>query len=154
MLFWLFLILIAICIGCFIILEHISFKHDCTEIFTACVAAIPGVVGCTGLIISVIIFAMNYFGLEGNIAEYKERYNTIVFEVENKLYDDDVTTTSRRELVKEIQNWNCDLVKGKKIQHNFWIGVYIPDIYDDFEFIPLEKILKEDDMKNEIIQMR
>ena len=143
MLFWLFLILIAICIVCFIILEHVSFKHESTEIFTACAAAIPGVIGGFGLIVSIVIFATTYFGLEGNIAEGKEHYNTIMFEVENKLYDDDVTTTSRRELVKEIQKWNCDLAEGRKTQHNFWIGIYIPDVYDDFEFIPLDGLLKE-----------
>lgn len=143
MLFWLAFILIAISIVCFIILEHVSFKHDCTEIFTACAAVAPGVFGCIGLIVSIAIFIQSYVGLEGNIAEYKEHYNTIMFEVENKLYDDDVTTVSRRELVKEIQNWNCDLAKGRETQHDFWIGIYIPDIYDDFEFIPLDGILKE-----------
>jgi len=143
MLFWLFLILIAICIVCFIILEHVSFKHDCTELFTACVAAIPGTIGSIGLIVSIIILAGNYIGLEGDIAEYKEHYNTIMFEAENKLYDDDVTTVSRRELVKEIQKWNCDLAEKRANQHNFWIGIYIPDIYDDFEFIPLDGLLKE-----------
>lgn len=143
MLFWSFLILIAICIVCFIILEHVSFKHECTELFTACVAAIPGVVGVFGLIVSIIILAGNYIGLEGSIAEYKEHYNTIIFETENKLYDDDVTTVSRHELVKEIQKWNCDLAERRANQHNFWIGIYIPDIYDDFEFIPLEGLLKE-----------
>jgi len=143
MLFWLFLILIAICIVCFIILEHVSFKHDCTELFTACAAVIPGVISFIGLIVSVIILAGNYIGLEGDIAEYKEHYNTIMFEAENKLYDDDVTTVSRRELVKEIQKWNCDLAEKRANQHNFWIGIYIPDIYDDFEFIPLDGLLKE-----------
>lgn len=143
MLFWLFLILIAICIVCFIILEHVSFKHDCTDTFTTCAAVIPGTIGFIGLIVSVIILAGNYIGLEGDIAEYKEHYNTIMFEVENKLYDDDVTTVSQRELVKEIQKWNCDLAEKRKNQHNFWIGIYIPDIYDDFEFIPLDGLLKE-----------
>lgn len=143
MVFWLTLILIAISIGCFIILEHVSFKHDCTEVFTICAAVAPGVFGCIGLIVSIAIFIQSYVGLEGNIAEYKEHYNTIMFEVENKLYDDDVTTTSRHELVKEIQSWNCDLAKGRENQRDFWIGIYIPNIYDDFEFIPLDGLLKE-----------
>lgn len=143
MLFLLTFILIAISIVCFIIFEHVSFKHDCTELFATCAAVIPGVIGFIGLIISVVILAENYIGLEGNIAEYKEHYNTIMFEAENKLYDDDVTTVSRRELVKEIQKWNCDLAKRKENQRDFWIGIYIPDIYDDFEFIPLDGLLKE-----------
>lgn len=130
MLFWLFLILIVI--GG---ITYIIYDSDASVIAL--------IIGVVGTIISMVIFATNYLGLEGTIAEYKEHYNTIMFEVENKLYDDDVTTVSQRELVKEIQHWNCDLAKRKAIQHNFWIGIYIPDIYDDFEFIPLDGLLKE-----------
>lgn len=130
MLFWLFLILIAV--GA---ITYMIYDSD------ASVLAL--IIGAIGTIISIVIFSTNYLGLEGTIAEYKEHYNTIMFEVENKLYDDDITTVSQRELVKEIQHWNCDLAKRKAIQHNFWIGIYIPDIYDDFEFIPLDGLLKE-----------
>ena len=130
MLFWLFLILTVI--GA---ITYMIYDSD------ASVLAL--ITGAVGMVISIAILSANYLGLEGTIAEYKEHYNTIMFEVENKLYDDDVTTVSRRELVKEIQKWNCDLAKRKAIQHNFWIGIYIPDIYDDFEFIPLDGLLKE-----------
>lgn len=130
MLFWLFLILIVVGV-----ITYMIYDSD--------VSAFTLAIGIIGTIISIVIFSANYLGLEGTIAEYKEHYNTIMFEVENKLYDDDITTVSQRELVKEIQHWNCDLAKRKAIQHNFWIGIYIPDIYDDFEFIPLNGLLKE-----------
>jgi hypothetical protein len=130
MLFWLFLILTVIGV-----ITYMIYDSDAS--------ALALIIGVVGTIISIVIFAANYLGLEGTIAEYKEHYNTIMFEVENKLYDDDVTTVSQRELVKEIQHWNCDLAKKKAIQHNLWIGIYILDIYDDFEFIPLEGLLKE-----------
>jgi len=130
MLFWLFLILTVIGF-----ITYMIYDSD------ASVLAL--ITGAVGMVISIAILSANYLGLEGTIAKYKEHYNTIMFEVENKLYDDDVTTVSRRELVKEIQEWNCDLAKRKAIQHDFWIGIYIPDIYDDFEFIPLDGLLKE-----------
>lgn len=130
MLFWLFLILTVIGF-----ITYMIYDSDASVLVL--------IIGVVGTVISMAIFAANYLGLEGTIAEYKEHYNTIMFEVENKLYDDDVTTVSQRELVKEIQHWNCYLAKRKAIQHNFWIGIYIPDIYDDFEFIPLDGLLKE-----------
>ena len=103
MLFWLFLILIAVGV-----ITYMIYDSD--------VSVITLIIGIIGTIISIVIFSTNYLGLEGTIAEYKEHYNTIMFEVENKLYDDDITTVSQRELVKEIQHWNCDLAKRKANQ--------------------------------------
>ena len=37
----------------------------------------------------------------------------------------------------DIQDWNEDLAKYREIQDDFWIGIYIPNVYDQFEFIEL-----------------
>lgn len=143
MLFWLCIIVGIISIILFIIYESVSFKYDIIESLVSILGAILGVMSAAAIIFSLAAFCINYTGINGDIAEYKEHYNTLVFEVENNLYKDDVTTVSRHELVKEIQKWNCDLAKRKENQRDFWIGIYIPDIYDDFEFIPLDGLLKE-----------
>lgn len=143
MLFWLCIIVGIISIILFIIYESVYFKHDIIESLVLALGAILGGVSAAAIIFSLVTFCVNYTGINGDIAEYKEHYNTLVFEIENNLYKDDVTTVSRHELVKEIQKWNCDLAKRKENQRDFWIGIYIPDIYDDFEFISLDGLLKE-----------
>ena len=97
-------------------------------------------IGAIALFFSLVAFGINYLGLNGQIAEYKAHYESLVFQVEHNLYMDDVTEESNRDLVKEIQKWNCELASKKENQHDFWIGIYIPDIYDQFEFISLEKL--------------
>lgn len=143
MLFWLCIIVGIISIILFIIYESVSFKYDIIESLVSILGVILGVISAVVLFFSLVAFCINYIGINGDIAEYKEHYNTLVFEAENNLYKDDVTTVSRHELVKEIQKWNCDLAKKKENQRDFWIGIYIPNIYDDFEFIPLDGLLKE-----------
>lgn len=143
MLFWLCIIIGIISIILLIIYESVNFKHDIIESLVLISGTILGGMSVVAIILSLVVFCVNYTGINGDIAEYKEHYNTLVFEVENNLYKDDVTATSCHELVKEIQKWNCDLAKRKENQRDFWIGIYIPDIYDDFEFISLDGLLKE-----------
>ena len=143
MLFWLCIIVGIISIILLIIYESVDFKHDVIESLVSISGAILGGMSAAAIFFSLITFCVNYTGINGDIAGYKEHYNTLVFEVENNLYKDDVTAVSRHELIKEIQKWNCDLAKKKENQRDFWIGIYIPNIYDDFEFIPLDGLLKE-----------
>ena len=38
-------------------------------------------------------------------------------------------------LIEDIIEWNKEIRFGKEFQHDKWIGIYIPNIYDDFEEI-------------------
>ena len=38
-------------------------------------------------------------------------------------------------LIEDIVEWNKDIKFGKEFQHDKWIGIYVPNIYDDFEEI-------------------
>lgn len=89
------------------------------------------------LFIMGIILGVNYFGVEGYIASCNVRYDMLVYQLENDVYDND-NDLGKRELMVDIQNWNEDLARYRANQDNFWIGVFTPNIYDAFEFIELE----------------
>lgn len=95
------------------------------------------VIGIFGIIASVVVLAINYIGIDGYIAQMNTRYETLVYQYENDIYDND-NDLGKRELMVDIQNWNEDLSSRRERQHDFWIGIYIPDIYDQFEFIELK----------------
>ena len=94
-------------------------------------------IGIFGIIVSVVILAINYIGIDGYIARMNTRYETLIYQYENDIYDND-NDLGKRELMVDIQNWNEDLSSGREDQRDVWIGIYIPNIYDQFEFIELQ----------------
>lgn len=124
MLFWTFVIII--------IAGFVLFNFDLENLGIAL-----SVIGIFGIIASVVVLAINYIGIDGYIAQMNTRYETLVYQYENDIYDND-NDLGKRELMVDIQNWNEDLSSRRERQRDFWIGIYIPNIYDQFEFIELK----------------
>lgn len=124
MLFWTFVIII--------IAGFVLFTYDLENLGIAISA-----IGIFGIITSVVVLAINYIGIDGYIAQMNTRYETLVYQYENDIYDND-NDLGKRELMVDIQNWNEDLSSRRERQRDFWIGIYIPNIYDQFEFIELK----------------
>lgn len=94
-------------------------------------------IGIFGIIASGVILAINYIGIDGYIARMNTRYETLIYQYENDIYDND-NDLGKRELMVDIQNWNEDLSSRREDQRDFWIGIFVPNIYDQFEFIELQ----------------
>ena len=92
-----------------------------------------GVVGCIEL-------GEEYIGINGRIANYQQHYNSLMYQLTNKVYNEDITTNSYYQLIEEVTHWNCDLAKRQALQNDLFLGIFYADIYDQFEFIPLELI--------------
>ena len=126
MLFWLILIGFVVSV-CFL---HITDGDETSCVFTL----------VTGLLLTIclIILLFNYTNIDGEIAASNARYNAIVYQLENNIYDND-NDLGKRELYEDVMNWNTRLAWHKEGQDDFWIGIFIPNIYDQFEFIEFEE---------------
>ena len=80
---------------------------------------------------------VNYACVDGFIAENQVKYETLVYQYENDIYDND-NDLGKRELMVDIQEWNEDLAWHQANQEGFWIGIFIPNVYDQFEYIQLD----------------
>lgn len=89
------------------------------------------------VLISLIVIACCYIGVDGYVDVMHVRYGMLTYQYENNIYDND-NDLGKRELMEDIRNWNEDLAWNKRMQRDFWIGIYIPDIYNQFESIKLE----------------
>lgn len=93
--------------------------------------------GFLGTAASLIIIGFAYIGADARIEANNVRYETLTYQLENNIYDND-NDLGKRDLMEDIQEWNEDVTFKQNIQDNFWVGIYYPNIYDQFETIPLD----------------
>ena len=132
MLFWIFVgifvvALVGIIVCCYL---GCDVGVDITEILT--------VISGIAIVVSIAIMSNRYIHADADVAKYQKRYESLTYQYENDFYDND-NDIGKYELVSQIEYWNTDLAYRKTIQRDFWLGIYYPNIYDQFEFIKLDK---------------
>lgn len=90
--------------------------------------------GITVLIMGIVI-AEAHIPANAKVEQYQMRYESLVYQYENDVYDGDDDVVGKRDLYTDIEHWNSDLAYYKRIQKDLWVGIFYPDIYDQFEFI-------------------
>lgn len=94
----------------------------------------------SGIIIAIMfmVFACDYIGVNAQVEKTKEQYNAITYKVESGACRDEFGLLNK-EVIDEIQDWNESITYYKNIQKDFWIGIFIPNVYDQFETIDYTK---------------
>lgn len=127
MIFW---ICLTIFIGGLIWCIYSDWENGCGIVTLA--------IGAAAILISSVILLTSYLGLDGTVAENKIRYESLVYQYENDIYDND-NDLGKRELMVDIQEWNEYLAWFQANHDDLWIGIFIPDIFDQFDYIRLNK---------------
>lgn len=130
MLFWIFVILTIGSIVWVVIDGALS--EWCNIYLTV------GFMSAICFVVSLFIIGFNHINVDGYIDQMNVRHDSLVYQYENDIYEND-NDLGKRELMTDIQNWNEDLARLREAQDDFWIGIYRPNIYDQFEFIELER---------------
>lgn len=129
MLFWIFVILVII--GLVII------KTNCIDYLGGLLALIGGI----GVVISLIIMSLEYTTIDPYLEANREIYKAITYKVENDACKDELGLLSK-DVIDEIQEWNKDVRFYQNIQDNFWVGIYYPNVFDEFQIIDYESYNK------------
>lgn len=136
MLFWLFVIALVVGVACIVLGAWMWDKTQYDTDWLKCTGWIIAVIALIAIVISGIVMLCSYGDAEANIAQNNKRYESLVYQLENNLYDND-NDLGKKELYNEIREWNEDLAYYQSIQDNFWFGIYYPHVFDQFEFIEL-----------------
>lgn len=126
MLFWMFVIITVVS---FLVYEFLDIE------FTDLIG-ILGIVISTFMLIGIIV---SNCSAKGYLVANQEKYKSLIYKVETEEVRDEFGIINK-EYIDEIQRWNEDVVKYKAMQRDFWIGIFYPNIFDEFETIDLEDI--------------
>ena len=131
MIFWITLIAVVV----FAVLAIVFFDSLDFE-WVSMLSTIISVIAGIAFVVMLIAVIANNVGVEASIEANKQRYESLIYQAENNLYEND-NDLGKKELANQIQEWNEDLASGKALQDDFWVGIFYADIYDEFNFIPM-----------------
>ena len=131
MIFWITLIVFVAFLVLAIIFAD-SWDFDWLGTTSAGISILAGI----ALVVMLIFVICANVGIDAQIESNKQRYDSLVYQAENNMYDND-NDLGKKELVNQIQDWNEDLARGKVLQDDFWVGIFYANIYDEFAFIPM-----------------
>lgn len=130
MIFWLVVLLIVVCLGLAVYVEKRFRDYSVPFLVIA-------IIGFIVAIIMLMVIIVENTNVDAYVAENQMRYEMLVYQYENNLYDND-NDLGKRYLMEDIQEWNEDLAYYRETQDDFWVGIFHPNVYDQFEFIELK----------------
>lgn len=132
MIFWIFVIIaVAGYIGYAV--AYLC-ENDMGTIFGIIAAITTGVTAI--LLIPIIVNNVTAIG-EKTILE--QRYDALTYKSQTESIRDEFGIVNK-DYIDEVQEWNEDIASNQRMQRDFWLGIFIPNIYDDFELIDLDSI--------------
>ena len=150
MLFWLCLIILIIGIG-LIVIGCIKWDYEKNKLFDflydnddtlKLIGGITTFISGFIMIIMITILCCMYIGIDARVEQSKETFDAITYKMESGACRDEFGLLNK-EVIDEIQSWNESIIYNQKMQNDFWVGVFYPNIYDQFETIDYEKYGRE-----------
>ena len=150
MIFWLCLAILIIGIG-LIVIGCIDWDYEKNKLFDFLydnddtlkfIGGITTFISGFIMIIMITILCCMYIGIDARVEQSKETFDAITYKVESGACRDEFGLLNK-EVTDEIQSWNESVIYNQKMQNDFWVGVFYPDIYDQFETIDYEKYGRE-----------
>ena len=126
MIFWITLVAFVVFLVLAIVFAD-SWDFEWLGMLSTVIAFVAGIAAA----IMLVVIIVNNVGVEASIESNKQRYDSLVYQAENNMYDND-NDLGKKDLVNQIQEWNEDLARGKILQDDFWVGIFYADIYDEF----------------------
>lgn len=130
MIFWIFVA--AVIVG----LVMMLINKKCTRYFGdgyEIMAELVLIIGGLGVVGSLMIIGINHIDVNNQREMLRIQYESLKYQVENKLYEND--DYSKKALIDQVTELNANIAYGERLENDFWIGIYMPNPYSDLELI-------------------
>lgn len=142
MLFWLFVIILLVGIGLIVVginswdREKHYFLYQYDYVIRTVGDLITGI-SAVVIVFMLFILCCQYVNVNGYVEKNKEIYEGITYKVTSGACRDEFGLLSK-EVIDEAQEWNENVRFYKATQRDFWIGIFYPNVFDQFETIDYE----------------
>ena len=75
----------------------------------------------------------------GEEAKYEARYESLMHQYENAIFEKDSDIIGNKQLYDEIREYNETISVGKTYANDFWWGIFWADYYNDLPLIELNQ---------------
>ena len=133
MLFILTLFLVIVSIAILLLDDCIGWKFEIVPFVSLGVYVISSIAA----LVMTIFIIMGNISIRANVPAMRVRYESLVYQYEKNLYENE-NDVGKKELMDQIQEWNEKIANGKTYQRDFWVGIFVPNVYDEFDFIEVE----------------
>lgn len=89
--------------------------------------------------IMLISFCVIYGTAPGEQARYETRYEALMYQYENAIFEKDSDVVGNKMLYDEIREYNETVSVGKTYANDFWRGIFWADYYNDLPLIELNQ---------------
>jgi len=85
------------------------------------------------MVFMLIAMAITYVGVDAELAKNQQHRDFLVAQYKTGVYDGSIL--SQYHLLQQIDEWNCTLAEKQKLTHDYWVGIFVPNYWDDLEYI-------------------
>lgn len=94
---------------------------------------------CIALVLAIFVLIGCYSTAGGEQKKLEAEHAVLSWEVKNNIYSDEGDdVVGKKELYNQVREWNAELAKNQYYEKNFWIGPFVPNIYEGLKPIELE----------------
>lgn len=98
---------------------------------------ITSVISVFAIIVMSICIIYSHTNVEANLEKDREIYNALTYKMESTTCRDEFGFLSK-EVIDEVQEWNKYVRYYQSAQDDFWVGIFYPNVFDEFETIDYE----------------